>query len=40
MRVLEDGMKYSIMTVSRTGEGEQWSCCWLLLLYYLQLPES
>ena len=27
MRVLEDGMKYSIMTVSRTGEGEQWSCC-------------
>ena len=29
MRVLEDGMKYSIMTVSRTGEGEQWSCCFI-----------
>ena len=27
MRVLEDGMKYSIMTVSRTGEADQWSCC-------------
>ena len=26
MRVPEDGMKYSIMTVSRSGEGEQWSC--------------
>ena len=31
MRVLEDGMKYSVMTVSRTGEGEQWSCCYCFI---------
>ena len=38
MRVPEDGMKYSIMTVSRSGEGEQWS--WLLLLLLLPATAS